>query len=525
MFLLRTSRATRTAMTAPALSSIAGDPHVEAGGPLLQLEHISKQFGGVKALDDVRFDIRRGEVLCLAGENGCGKSTLIKIISGVHQPEPGATMLFDGRSIVGLSPATARALGIQVIWQDLALFPEMSVAENIAFESNLGARPHLVNYAKMKEAAARILERLGVRLDLDAPLRSLPIAQRQIVAVARALVAEATIVFMDEPTASLSQAETDALLVIVRRLSAEGIAVVFVSHRLAEVLEVCSRVTVLRDGRYVGTFPTEGMTQSRLTELMTGQTFDHDVQAADRSANPVVLEAEHLTRRGDYEDVSLTVRRGEVVGITGRLGAGRTELALSLFGMTRPDSGTIKLNGQPLRLRSNRDAIDAGIAYVSEDRLSLGLVQPQSIADNTVIPVLDRLLGPGRLLSERKKSTLVSDWIRRLAVKIGRPEDAVSTLSGGNQQRIVLAKWLATEPKVLILDSPTVGVDVGARAGIFAIVHKLAEEGMAILLISDEIREVYFNCDRILHMRDGRLIDESLPSATPIDRIESHVHA
>lgn len=492
---------------------------------LLELRNVSKVFGGVRALQSVSFDVAPGEVLCLAGENGCGKSTLIKIISGVYRPEPGAEMLFDGKPMEGLTPGTARALGIQVIWQDLALFPEMTVAENIAFERNLGGRPRLVDYGAMRKVAAEMLGRLGVSIDLDTSVRDLSIAQRQIVAICRALIAETRLVFMDEPTASLSQAETDALLAIVRRLSADGIAVVFVSHRLAEVLEVCSRVTVLRDGRYVGTFPTEGMTQTRLTELMTGQTFDQDVRAADRTANPIVLEVEGLTRRGDYQNISLTVRRGEVVGITGRLGAGRTELALSLFGMTRPDAGTIKLNGQPLRLRSNRDAIDAGIAYVSEDRLSLGLVQPQSIADNTAIPVLDRLLGPARLLSERKKSALVSDWIKRLAVKIGRPEDPVNTLSGGNQQRIVLAKWLATEPKVLILDSPTVGVDVGARAGIFAIVHKLAEEGMAILLISDEIPEVYFNCDRILHMRDGLLIDEYLPGAVPMGRIESQVHA
>jgi simple sugar transport system ATP-binding protein len=492
---------------------------------LLELRNVSKVFGGVKALQSVSFDVAPGEVLCLAGENGCGKSTLIKIISGVYRPEPGAEMLFDGKPMEGLTPGVARSLGIQVIWQDLALFPEMTVAENIAFERNLGGRPRLVDYGAMRKVAADMLGRLGVSIDLDKPVRELSIAQRQIVAICRALIAETRLVFMDEPTASLSQHETDALLAIVRRLSADGIAVVFVSHRLAEVLEVCSRVTVLRDGRYVGTFPTEGMTQTRLTELMTGQTFDHDVRAADRSAAPVVLEVRNLTRRGEYEDISLTVRRGEVVGITGRLGAGRTELALSLFGMTRPDAGTIELNGQPLRMRSNRDAIAAGIAYVSEDRLSLGLVQPQSIADNTVIPVLDRVLGPGRLLSERKKSTLVSEWIRRLAIKVGRPEDAVSTLSGGNQQRIVLAKWLATEPKVLILDSPTVGVDVGARAGIFAIVHKLAEEGLAILLISDEISEVYFNCDRILHMRDGRLIDQYLPGPVPIDRIESDVHA
>ena len=453
-----------------------------SGAPLLQVEHVSKQFGGVRALDDVKFDVMTGEVLCLAGENGCGKSTLIKIITGVYQPEPGAEMRFQGRPIEGLSPAVARDLGIQVIWQDLALFAELSVLEIIGVERNLGARPRLVDYRAMRADSERILERLGVGLDLDAPLRSLPIAQRQIVAVARALVTKARLVFMDEPTASLSQAETDALLAIVRRLSAEGIAVVFVSHRLAEVLEVCSRVTVLRDGQLVGTFPTKGMTQTRLTELMTGKTFDYAVSRRDLSAHRPVLEIDGLSRANQYEDVSLTVREGEIVGLTGRLGSGRTELALSLFGMTQPDRGAIRLNGKPVHFASNRDAIRAGVGYVSEDRLTLGLIQPQSIEDNAVIAVLDSLLDPKPLISFKLRDSLVSKWIADLGVKIGKPSNAISTLSGGNQQKVVLAKWLATKPRLLILDSPTVGVDVGARAGIFAIVRKLAEAGMAILL-------------------------------------------
>ena len=496
-----------------------------SGAPLLQVEHVSKQFGGVRALDDVKFDVMTGEVLCLAGENGCGKSTLIKIITGVYQPEPGAEMRFQGRPIEGLSPAVARDLGIQVIWQDLALFAELSVLENIGFERNLGARPRLVDYRAMRADSERILERLGVGLDLDVPLRSLPIAQRQIVAVARALVTKARLVFMDEPTASLSQAETDALLAIVRRLSAEGIAVVFVSHRLAEVLEVCSRVTVLRDGQLVGTFPTKGMTQTRLTELMTGKTFDYAVSRRDLSAHRPVLEIDGLSRANQYEDVSLTVREGEIVGLTGRLGSGRTELALSLFGMTQPDRGTIRLNGKPVHFASNRDAIRAGVGYVSEDRLTLGLIQPQSIEDNAVIAVLDSLLDPKPLISFKLRDSLVSKWIADLGVKIGKPSNAISTLSGGNQQKVVLAKWLATKPRLLILDSPTVGVDVGARAGIFAIVRKLAEAGMAILLISDEIPEVYFNADVVLHMRDGRIVGHYRPQDVAIDAIEEAVHA
>ena len=323
----------------------------------------------------------------------------------------------------------------------------------------------------------------------------------------------------------MTQTETDALLEVIRRLATDGIAVVLVSHRLAEVLEVCQRVTVLRDGRLVGVFPTAGMTQARLTELMTGQTFETALRQRDLAAAPVVLEVEKLARRGEYADISFRLRRGETLGLTGLLGAGRTELALTLFGMTRPDSGEIRLAGRPVSFESNRDAIDAGIAYVSEDRLTLGLVQPQSIADNTVITVLDRIVSALRMVDPKRKAERVDSWVKQLGIKIGQPEDAVSTLSGGNQQRVVLAKWLATNPKILILDGPTVGVDVGARDGIFRIVRNLAEAGMAILLISDEIPEVYFNADRVLHMHGGRIVETFVPVETAIERIEEAVHA
>jgi simple sugar transport system ATP-binding protein len=460
-------------------------------------------------------------VHCLAGENGCGKSTLIKIITGVHMPEPGAEMVLFGETLSTITPDIARRHGIAVIWQDLALFPEMTVAENIAIETLLGNRPRRVNYAALRKAAEAALAQLEVRLDLDARLGTLPIAQRQIVAVARALVSDARLIFMDEPTASLTQTETDALLTVVRRLSARGVAVVFVSHRLAEVLEISSRVTVLRDGRLVGVFPTEGMTQSRLTELMTGKTFDQTVAARDMAAAPIVLQVQGLSRRGDYSDISFTLRAGEILGLTGLIGAGRTELGYTLFGMTRADTGTIHLHGRPLVLRSNRDAVAAGIAYVSEDRLALGLIQPQSIADNMVLSVLNRITGASGLLSHTRQAGLVAHWVRELAVKIGRPGDAVSTLSGGNQQRVVLAKWLATEPGLLILDSPTVGVDVGARAGIFRIVRDLAAKGLAILLISDEVPEVHMNADRVLHMAAG----EYDPRWTPVAALEAAVYA
>lgn len=496
---------------------------IASSKPLLSLRDINITFGGVKALKNVAFEVRPGEVHCLAGENGSGKSTLIKIITGVYRPAPGAVIEYDGQTYSHMSPVTAQAKGIQVIWQDLALFPEMSVAENIAFQTVLGRWPRMVDYGQMRRLAMNALGRLGVKLDVDLPLKEFAIAQRQIVAIARALVGEAKIVFMDEPTASLTQSETNHLLEIVRNLSASGVAVVFVSHRLAEVLDISSRLTVLRDGALVGVYPTQGMTQSRITELMTGKTFDNEVRATPND-QAVVLDVRSLSRRGQFEDISLTVRRGETLGITGLLGAGRTELALALFGMSKPDSGTVTLEGRPVRFSSNRDAIRAGIAYLSEDRLSLGLIQPQSIADNLVISSLRKILSGGFLSDERKES-LVARWIRELGVKIGRQEDAISTLSGGNQQRVAIAKWLATDPKLLILDAPTVGVDVGARAGIFDIVAKLADSGLAIILISDEVPEVYFNADRVLHMAHGRIVGAFDPRQCSLHDIEAAVYA
>lgn len=492
--------------------------------PAIRLAGVSKTFGGVRALDGVSFEVEPGEVHCLAGENGSGKSTLIKIVTGVYAPDAGARLELFGRPVAAPTPEAARRAGVAVIWQDLALFPEMSVAENIAFEALLGPRPRPVRHGRLDAIAERALGALGVTLDLGARLRTLPIAERQIVAIARALAQEARLIFMDEPTASLTQSETDSLLGIVRRLAASGVAVVFVSHRLAEVLAIARRVTVLRDGRLVGVFDAAGMTQSRLTELMTGARFETAVAARDRPGAPAVLETEALTRRGEFEDVSLTVRAGEVVGLTGLIGAGRTELAHTLFGMTRPDAGAIRLNGRPTAFASNRDAIAAGVAYVSEDRLALGLIQPQSIADNLVLTVLRRITGAAGLISEPAKADLVARWIRDLAIKVGRPSNPVSTLSGGNQQRVVLAKWLATEPRLLILDSPTVGVDVGARAGIFRIVRDLADRRLAILMISDEVPEAYFNADRVLHMAAGRIVGDYDPRRASLHELERAVY-
>ena len=493
--------------------------------PALRLRNVSRRFGGVQALDSLDFDVHTGEVHCLAGENGCGKSTLIKIITGVYQPDHGAVLEYFGKRVAHITPTQARRLGIAVIWQDLALFSEMSVAENIAFDTLVGGRVRRVSHTKIRKVATEVLLKLGLSLDLDAPLSSLPIARRQMVAIARALVGEARIIFMDEPTASLTQMETDSLLDIVRALSLSGVAVVFVSHRLAEVLDIASRVTVIRDGKLVGVYPTAGMTQTQLTTLMTGQTLEHTVVTRELGHQAVVLDVKRLSRQSQFSDVSLQIRAGEVLGLIGLIGAGRTELAHVLFGMGKPDTGSIELQGTRVAFASNREAMAAGVAYVSEDRLSLGLIQQQSIADNVVLPVLSRLSNVSGLLSKRKIAETVRYWVNELAIKTDDPLQAVSTLSGGNQQRVVLSKWLSTEPRLLILDSPTVGVDVGARAGVFEIVQRLAAQGLAILLISDEVSEVYYNADRILHMENGKLVGEYRPDATTIDALENRIYA
>jgi simple sugar transport system ATP-binding protein len=493
--------------------------------PFLRLTGIGKHFGGVAALAGVDWDVMPGEVHCLVGENGCGKSTLIKIVAGVHAPDPGGGVEIEGRGVLPLTPHHAHALGIQVIFQDLSLFPNLTVAENIAIEQTLTGLARPARRGAMRRIARAALERLHFDLDLDARVGELPVSERQIVAICRGIAAEAKLLFMDEPTASLTRAEVNRLLAIVARLKAQGIAVVFVSHRLDEVVEIAERVTVMRDGRKVGTFPVAEVNERRIASLMTGLDITTGVVARDMAAAPVLLDVRGLTRSGEYADVSFTLRRGEVLGLTGLLGAGRTELALSLFGMTRPDSGHITLAGQPVALRSNQDAIRAGIAYVSEDRLNLGLNLRQSIEDNIVLAVLDRLRGPSGLLSTAKRRDAGRSWVERLNIKIPGLDRPVQTLSGGNQQRVVLAKWLATDPKVLILDSPTVGVDIKNKQGIYEIVRRLAESGVGVLLISDEIGEVFATCDRVLHMRAGRIVDDVVPGRVSEDALKDRVYA
>lgn len=474
------------------------------------------------ALTDVALDLVAGEVHCLIGENGSGKSTLIKIVSGVTRPEPGGSIAFAGLPVGRLTPAEAKRLGVQVIFQDLSLFPNLSVAENIGFDRHLGKPFGLAERALLARLAATALGRIGVTLDPWRKVGTLPIAQRQLVAIGRALAADARLVVMDEPTASLTRTEVDRLLGVTRQLAGEGLCIVFVSHRLDEIRRIADRVTVLRDGRRIGTFDAAAVDAARLAELMTGESFTYGVQPPLPA--PPVLEVQGLTRAGDFYDVSLTIGAGEVLGLVGLLGAGRTELALSLFGMNPPDAGTVRLDGSVVDLRRNRHAIRAGIAYVSEDRLTLGLNMRQSIADNLTLTVLDRLRSRLGLLDRDRRRAEVRRWIGELHIRIGDPGDPVSALSGGNQQRVVLAKWMATEPRVLLLDSPTVGVDIRAKSGIYQIVERLSGLGVVVLLITDEAAEAHHHCHRVLVMRRGRIVAEHVPAAGSEADLDRLVH-
>jgi simple sugar transport system ATP-binding protein len=479
--------------------------------PFLRLERIGKWFGGTVALADFDWTVEAGEVHCLVGENGSGKSTLIKIVAGVHAPEEGGRILIEGVEHARLTPRESKRLGIQVIYQDLSLFPNLSVLENIAIDHELGGPAALVRKRQMRAVAEATLVRLDARLPLRAPVRELSIAERQIVAICRGIAANARLLIMDEPTSSLTHREVELLLDVVRRLKDLGVAVVFVSHRLEEVARIAARVTVLRDGRKVATLPAAEVDDHRLAELMTGSRVEHRVRGRGSAARKPVLEARGLTREGEFSDVSFTLHGGEVLGLTGLLGAGRTELALSLFGMTRVERGEIIVDARPLRMRSNQDAIAAGIAYVSEDRLALGLNLRQSVADNISIAVLDSLADRAGFVAPSRKTALAEQWIERLGIRAANVAAPAQTLSGGNQQRVVLAKWLATKPRVLLLDSPTVGVDIRNKQGIYEVIRALAADDVAILLISDEIPEVYYNADRVLHMRGGRLVGEFVP--------------
>ncbi|MGE5606763.1 MAG: sugar ABC transporter ATP-binding protein [Bacteroidota bacterium] len=474
----------------------------------LKIDHVSKTFPGVKALDEIQLEIKKGEVHALIGENGAGKSTLIKILSGVYQPDEGATITIDGQVVSHLSPILALRKGITVIYQDFSLFPNLTVAENIAIGLAVGEGNSFLNWKKMHETARKALKQLGVELDLNAQLGTLSVAKQQLVAIARALVHKTKTIIMDEPTASLSSTEVQSLLAIIKNIKESGISIVFVSHKLEELFAIAERFTVLRDGKYIGTYLREEMDHEKLISLMVGRKLNVS-RYAENKIGPPLMEVKKLSKKGNFKDISLILHEGEIIAITGLVGAGRTELAQALCGINLPDSGEIFLNGQPVKITSLEAGVARGIAYVPENRQTEGLIVRQSIEDNITITVLHKLLmGKLPLIKRERKKEIAREWVNALRIKPSYPDMAVQQLSGGNQQRVVIAKWLATKPKVLIIDEPTHGIDVGAKAEIHQLLKDLALQGMGIIMVSSELPEVLAISDRILVMRRGRINGE-----------------
>lgn len=474
----------------------------------IELKNISKYYPGVHALDAVNFTIRRGEIHCLVGQNGCGKSTLIKVLSGIEKPEPGAEIYINGERYMHLNSAMSMHKGIQVIYQDLSLFSNLTVKENIAFRGNRGKWAAFVNWKEVKACARRALDEIGVDLDLNKKVEELSIAQQQLVEIAKALTSDLSLLILDEPTASLTRREVNALFKVINRLQSKGISVLFVSHKLNEVFEIAQKVTIMRDGKMIGTYAPSELDHDRLVYLMTGmQELDCKPSMIDKD-NEVVLEARHLTKARNYSDISFRLKKGEILGITGLLGSGRTELALTLFGMNTHDSGELLLQGEVVKWANNREALKAGIGYVPENRLSHGLIMDQTIVDNLTITTIHDYLNRLNLIDDSRRDKVFQRMVKELEIKANMPKIAVKTLSGGNQQKIVLAKWLLVSPKVLILDEPTIGIDVIAKSSIHALIRSLAEKGMSIIMISDEVQEVLNNCHRIFVMREGRFVCE-----------------
>jgi simple sugar transport system ATP-binding protein len=467
---------------------------------------ITKRYAGVTALDGVDFRVAAGEAVCLAGENGSGKSTLIKILAGV-EPQTDGEIRIGGTTHDRLSPRVSAAAGIMVIFQDFSLFPNLTVAENIGFATQLSEHRRLFSARDARALARSVLERIGVDIPVDARVETLPVAHKQLVAIARALASEARLIIMDEPTTALTEREVRSLLGIIRRLKEDGVAVVFVSHKLAEVLEVSERVVVLRNGRKVAEGPASEFDAASLTRHMTGRDVPEVPPPALQGTPETLMRVEGLNKTGSFRDVTFDIRKGEVLGITGLLGSGRTSLAKALFGLVTPDSGTITLDGGPIPLGDPIAAAAAGVGYVPEDRLTEGLFLTQSILRNVSIGRLDEHTRGG-LLDRRSLVGEADAWLRRLRVKAPDAEAPVQSLSGGNQQRVVLARWLARAPRVLILNGPSVGVDVGSKSDIHDIIRDLAAQGLGVVVISDDLPELLSTCHRILVMRAGNIVDE-----------------
>ena len=474
---------------------------------LVELVGVSKSFGAYEVLKDVSFDVRPGEVHALLGENGAGKSTLIKIIAGVHAPSRGEIRV-EGKPESFDSPKDACRCGIATVYQEMLLFPELTVTENIY----LGHAPRLpwggLDWERMRRQARELLDSLDSHdLDEDAVVGTLSVANRQRVEIAKALSQEAKIVVMDEPTAALAETDVERLLTVVRRLRDRGVGVIYVSHRMPEIFAIADRVTVLRDGAHIGTRSIKEVDQATLVSMMVGRSIEQLFPKITVPLGKTVLEVSNLGYKQRVRNVSLQLRAGEILGIAGLVGSGRTELALTLFGITPATEGEIRVNGRSEVIDSPRRARDLGIAYIPEDRGLQGLVRPQTIRENIAHAILDRI-SHASFVDRGRERALANEAIAQFSIKARGPEQIAGTLSGGNQQKVVIAKWLGTTPGILIMDEPTRGIDVGAKSEIYALMGKLAQQGLAIIMISSELPEVLGMSDRILVMSDGRMVAE-----------------
>lgn len=469
--------------------------------PIIELSSITKQFGAVHALRGVNLSLYASEVHALVGENGAGKSTLVKILAGIHRPDSG-TMKFGGEAVELRSPTQAQALGIAVVQQEPMLFPDLDVAENVFMGRHPRDRFGRVDWKRMYREVDQLLASLDVSLSSHAPVQGLSVAEQQLVEIAKALSLQARVLVLDEPTAALSAHEVDELFAIVRQLRERGVAILFVSHRLEEVFAIADRLTVFRDGTHIITAPVREITTDEIIKHMVGRELSNLFPKGEAEIGEVVMEVRHLTRPGVFADVSFQLRRGEILGFAGLVGAGRTEVARVLFGIDRAASGEVWLKGKQVRIRSPRQAMANGIAYVPEDRHSQGLVMSFSIASNVTLPILQQVSRLG-LIDPRREQKVASDYSSQLRVRSTGVDQLVSALSGGNQQKVVLGKWLATDPSVLILDEPTRGIDVGAKAEVHRIISELAASGLAIILISSELPEVLAMADRVLVLHEG----------------------
>jgi simple sugar transport system ATP-binding protein len=496
------------------MTSTHSSPAPAAGTAFLQLEGIHKRYAGVHALRGIDLTIEAGEIYHLLGENGCGKSTLIKIISGAQPPSEGR-LVVGGATHDALTPLQALALGIETVYQDLSLLPNLSVAENVALCGQLvagnGKLARRFDRRAVESTAAVALAAIGLPTDahfLSTRVDELPIATRQLVAIARAIATSARMVIMDEPTTALTQKEVDNLVAIIERLRKQGVAVLFVSHKLDECYAIGGQAIVFRDGAKVAQGPIESFTKAQLAHWMTGKDLDGARYRTRSHGQGELLRVDGLGRRGRFSDVSFALHKGEILGITGLLDSGRNELALALAGVHGADSGAIFLDGQTVTLGKPADAIHHGIGYVPEDRLSEGLFLDKPIRDNIVTTVLDKLRSRFGALDARRAQALAEATVKDLQIATPDVDRPVQSLSGGNQQRVLIGRWLAIKPRMLILHGPTVGVDVGSKDIIYRIIQRLAEEGLAVVLVSDDLPELLQNCDRILLMRKGRIANE-----------------